>query len=120
MPSNIEIKARVADPERKREIAGRLSESPPTSLRQRDTFFPCTHGRLKLREFSETSGELIAYTRPDTPDAKRSDYSIAPTDSPSKLLQVLSSALGSGQVVSKRRWLYLVGQTRIISTKSKI
>ena len=113
MPSNIEIKARVADPARKREIAERLSGGPPTILRQRDTFFPCAHGRLKLRELSDTQGELIAYSRPDTADAKQSDYSIARTDSPAALREVLSSALGTGQVVSKTRWLYLVGQTRI-------
>jgi adenylate cyclase class IV len=113
MPSNIEIKARVADPARKREIAERLSGGPPQILRQRDIFFPCAHGRLKLREFPDAPGELIAYSRPDTADAKQSDYSIARTDSPAALRQVLSSALGTGRVVSKTRWLYLVGQTRI-------
>lgn len=55
MPSNIEIKARVTDPARKRQLAERLANAPPVLLHQQDTFFPCRHGRLKLRRFSERS-----------------------------------------------------------------
>lgn len=113
MPSNIEIKARVADPARKRVLAERLSGGAPAELRQRDTFFPCPQGRLKLRELSDTHGELISYTRPDTAGSKQSDYTLATTDSPGELRAVLASALGTSQVVGKTRWLYLVGQTRI-------
>ncbi len=113
MPSNIEIKARVAEPERKRQIATRLSGAAPTVLHQRDTFFPCVDGRLKLRELSDTQGELIFYTRPDTADSKQSHYSLTLTQEPAALREVLSAALGARQVVSKTRWLYLVGQTRI-------
>ena len=113
MPSNIEIKARAVDPERKREIAARLSGGAPTVLRQRDTFFPCAHGRLKLRELSTTHGELIFYTRPDMAGAKQSNYSLSSTSEPAALHQVLTAALGTKQVVKKTRWLFLVGQTRI-------
>ena len=113
MPSNIEIKARVADPTRKRELAERLVQKPPTVLQQHDTFFPCTNGRLKLRELSPTEGELIFYRRPDTAGPRQSDYSIHPTNSPASLRALLTAAFGVGTVVVKTRLLYLVGETRI-------
>ena len=113
MPSNIEIKARVADPARKRELAERLAQAPPIVLQQHDTFFPCPNGRLKLRELSPTEGELIFYRRPDVPGPRQSDYSIHPTKSPASLRALLTAAFGIGTVVVKTRLLYLVGETRI-------
>ena len=113
MPSNIEIKARVADPARQRTLAERLAQSPPTVLRQEDTFFPCAHGRLKLRQLSESHGELIAYHRADVSGTKQSDYLIYSTTTPATLRATLASALGTGVVVTKTRLLFMVGQTRI-------
>jgi predicted adenylyl cyclase CyaB len=113
MPSNIEIKARVTDFERKCMLAEKLSGGPPQIITQRDTFFPCRHGRLKLRQFSENEGQLIAYSRADTEGAKQSDYLIYSTDTAGLLLDTLSAALGTGVIVVKRRRLYLVDQTRI-------
>ena len=113
MPSNIEIKARVADFARKCALAESLSGGPPQIIAQRDTFFPCAQGRLKLRQQSDREGYLIAYSRPDTTDTKQSDYLICPTSTPGLLTETLSSALGTGVVVVKQRRLYLVGQTRI-------
>jgi predicted adenylyl cyclase CyaB len=113
MPSNIEIKARVSDFARKCALAEKLSGAPPQIIAQRDTFFPCAHGRLKLRQLSENEGQLIAYSRPDTTASKQSDYLICSTAAPALLLQTLSTALGASTVVAKKRSLYLVGQTRI-------
>ena len=113
MPSNIEIKARVADPKRKRTLAERLSGTPPTCLHQEDTFFPCANGRLKLRQLSTTHGELITYQRADVSGTKQSDYLIYRTGTPAELRATLANALGTGTVVTKTRWLFLVGQTRV-------
>lgn len=113
MPSNIEIKARVADFARKCALAEKLSGGPPEIILQRDTFFPCAQGRLKLRRFSENDGVLIAYSRPDTTETKQSDYLLCPTKSPDLLTETLGAALGTSVVVVKKRLLYLVGQTRI-------
>ena len=113
MPSNIEIKARVADPARQRELTERLTTEPPTVLHQQDTFFPCAHGRLKLRRLAEDRGELIAYRRADVAGTKQSDYLLAHTTEPEALRAVLAEALGTGVVVTKTRHLYLVGQTRV-------
>ncbi len=113
MPTNIEIKARVADPARKRVLAEQLAGMPATILHQEDTFFPCARGRLKLRQLSEDRGELIAYQRADIAGTKQSDYLIYRTDDPTGLRATLASALGTGVVVTKTRRLFLVGQTRV-------
>jgi predicted adenylyl cyclase CyaB len=113
MPSNIEIKARLPDPAATRSLAAAISDTPPETLRQRDTFFRCDTGRLKLRELGGGEAELIFYTRPDVPGAKQSDYEIASVADPESLKAVLSRALGVTQVVEKTRVLYLVGQTRM-------
>jgi adenylate cyclase class IV len=113
MPSNIEVKARARNPERLRLLAERLSDRPPEIIEQHDTFFACQRGRLKLRQFSAQSGELIAYSRADTSGAKQSDYAIARTSSPADLRVVLSAALGVQRSVTKTRVLLRAGQTHI-------
>ncbi|GLD48193.1 uncharacterized protein AKAME5_000220700, partial [Lates japonicus] len=85
MPSNVEIKAKVSDPAEFAEKAARLSQSEGTIIRQHDTFFNCGHGRLKLRDFMNGSGQLIFYERPDTDGPKLSRYSISPTNDPTSL-----------------------------------
>lgn len=113
MPANIEIKARLADLPRTRALVATISDTPPQTLRQRDTFFQCVHGRLKLRELATGPAELIFYSRPDEAAARRSDYEITKVVNPDSLRDVLTRALGAGQIVEKTRVLYLVGQTRV-------
>ena len=112
MPTNIEIKSRLADLPTTRALVEAISDTPPQTLHQRDTFFRCSHGRLKLREM-EGQAELIFYTRPDSAAAKQSDYEITPVADPESLRGVLSRALGVTQTVVKTRLLYLIGQTRV-------
>jgi predicted adenylyl cyclase CyaB len=111
--TNIEIKARVADLDRLRASAESISDTAVEVLDQEDIFFAAPEGRLKLRIRGEHSGELIHYHRADTAEPKASRYLIAPTSSPAALKEILSRVLPLAGVVRKRRWLYLVGQTRI-------
>jgi predicted adenylyl cyclase CyaB len=113
MPTNVEIKARVQDPAALAALARRLSDAPPQTFHQRDTFFGCLHGRLKLRELGSGGSELIWYDRPDTAGSKRSDYRLAAVADPAALRDVLERAHGVTQIVEKTRTLCLVGQTRI-------
>ncbi len=113
MPANVEIKARVRDPASLHARAAALADGPPEVIHQTDTFFRTSKGRLKLREFGDGRGELIAYARPDVSGPKVSDYRIAKTDEPTSLRETLAAALGVAGVVRKRRTLYLVGQTRV-------
>ena len=113
MPSNIEIKARLTDLQATQRLVEAIADGPPQTLLQRDTFFVCSTGRLKLREIGDGSGELIAYQRADVADIKQSDYEISHVPDADALKEVLRRALGESVVVEKTRLLYLIGQTRV-------
>ncbi|MFQ5584190.1 MAG: class IV adenylate cyclase [Calditrichia bacterium] len=113
MPVNIEIKASVNNFEEKKRLAEALSDTPCRIIEQEDVFFGSQSGRLKLRLFSDGTGELIFYERSDQSGAKQSDYLIYPVNNLPVLRALLSRALGVKIVVKKKRFLYLTGQTRI-------
>ncbi len=110
---NVEIKARVSDLPRLRVKMESLAPTPPEALVQMDTFFVVPRGRLKLREFSDGSGELIFYERPDRAGPKESSYARCACSDPKAVLAVLSQALGVRGVVEKRRVLFMMGRSRI-------
>lgn len=113
MARNIEIKARVTNPAALREKAAALADEGPIEIAQDDTFFHCSAGRLKLRAFSATRGELIFYRRTDEHGPKESYYVRTPTAEPETLRQTLALAYGEVGRVRKQRVLFLVGRTRI-------
>jgi predicted adenylyl cyclase CyaB len=113
MARNVEIKARVRDRPTLFARAKRIADSPPVEMLQDDTFFVCSTGRLKLRTFSESEGELIFYRRDDSAAPRESQYIITPTSCPLKLREALALALGESGRVRKKRTLFLVGRTRI-------
>jgi predicted adenylyl cyclase CyaB len=113
VPRNIEIKAHLTDPAAVQEIAERLCGPTAAVLRQIDTYFPCVHGRLKLREIEGFAAELIWYDRPDDAQAKGSDYLIASVADAAMIRQTLARALGIRGVVAKTRRLYLYQNVRI-------
>jgi predicted adenylyl cyclase CyaB len=113
MPANIEIKARVQDFESLQRVATKLSDMPCQIISQQDTFFYCPYGRLKIRELNPSRGQLIYYQRHDVTGPKHSEYKIFETDDPLGLKTILAEAFGIRGVVTKIRYLYFVGQTRI-------
>jgi predicted adenylyl cyclase CyaB len=113
MATNIEIKARLQDIEKLRDLAEELSDIPGVTVSQEDTFFHTPRGRLKLRVLSSDHGELIYYERGDSLGPKRSNYLVYSTSDPVALKAALSAALGVRGVVRKQRTLYQVGETRI-------
>jgi predicted adenylyl cyclase CyaB len=113
MPANIEIKAYARDFEALRQLAEGLSDIPCQVIPQMDTFFNCPTGRIKLRELGPDHGQLVYYQRQDVSGPKHSEYRIFETNDPGGLKDILAQSLGVRGVVSKVRYLYLVGQTRI-------
>ena len=113
MPRNIEVKARIASVEALLPRARAVAGSEPELIVQDDTFFSVPHGRLKLREFADGSAELIHYHRPDTGDAKASDYVRVVVSEPAALREALARGCGLLGRVQKQRWLLLAGATRI-------
>ena len=79
MPRTVEIKARVESLAALVPLVEEIATEGPTQLSQDDTFFACRNGRLKLREFSPDSGELIFYRRSDVAGPKESYYLITRT-----------------------------------------
>ncbi len=113
MPRNIEIKARIPSVAAVLPRARALADGPEEAICQDDTFFGAPHGRLKLREFADGSAELIHYQRPDTGEAKASDYVRVAVPDPAALREALARGLGVLGRVRKQRLLLRVGATRI-------
>ncbi len=113
MPRNIEIKARIDSIEALLPRARAVAGSEPELIVQDDTFFNVPHGRLKLREFADGSAELIHYQRPDSGQAKASDYVRVPVADAAALREALARGCGVQGRVRKQRWLLLAGSTRI-------
>jgi predicted adenylyl cyclase CyaB len=112
MARNVEIKARARDVAEIRKKVSAIA-SPPQALAQTDTFFVVPRGRLKLREFGDGSGELIAYERANDTGPKESSYTVARFDDVRALSAALSRSLSVRGRVVKRRDVFLVGRTRV-------
>jgi len=113
MPRNIEIKARIDSIEALLPAARAVADRPLQTIEQDDTFFACSSGRLKLRDFGDGCGELIHYQRADRAGPKLSDYVRVPTPDPAALRDALTRAQGVIGPVRKSRHLLLTGPTRI-------
>ncbi len=113
MPTNIEIKARVRDPERTRRAAEAAADGPGSVLEQVDLFFHVPRGRLKLRILGPSCAELIGYERADQAGPKSSSYSVLPVEDPRTLRAILETTLGLRGSVRKTRTLFHAGRTRI-------
>jgi predicted adenylyl cyclase CyaB len=113
MPANIEVKARIDDPEGFRELATSLSDTPVEIIPQEDVFFRTAQGRLKLRILRHAAAQLVYYTRRDAAGPKRSDYQIVEVRDAEGTRMLLGQALGVRGVVRKTRRLYRIGQTRV-------
>ncbi|MGY4002538.1 class IV adenylate cyclase [Aeromonas sanarellii] len=113
MPRNIEIKASIERIDDLLPKALAIADQGPVEIEQDDSFFRCDAGRLKLRTFSPSAGELIFYRRADQQGPKESFYQLTPTHEPDRLRETLSLAWGQIGRVQKKRTLLLVGRTRI-------
>lgn len=114
MARNIEIKARIDSVQALLPVARALAGgAEPVLIEQDDSFYPCSHGRLKLRRFPQGSAELIHYQRADAGGPKLSDYVRVPVPDADALHTALARAQGELGRVRKRRWLLLVGPTRV-------
>lgn len=110
---NVEIKARATNPDHVVSIAEKIADSGPMNIEQEDVYFNCSKGRLKLRKFSDKTGELIYYNRDSGPEPTECNYSILKTSDPTLIDRILTEALGVRGTIRKRRTLYLCGPTRI-------
>lgn len=113
MPQNIEIKLRHEPLDEVEVRALEHGANRVGVLIQRDTFFNCGQGRLKLREIADGHAELIAYSRSDAASARSSDYTLVHITEPAQLIAALSRSIGVRGVVAKHRTLLLWRNVRI-------
>lgn len=108
---NVEIKARLANPERVRAKLQSLGADFRGSDLQTDTYFNCPNGRLKLRE-GNIENSLIYYLRGDVAGPRQSLVKLARVPAGTDLRCVLSGALGVKTEVKKTREIYFIGNVK--------
>lgn len=126
MPRNTEIKLRLNGDLRYSEISNRLvgilGAAGVRVIAQRDHYYNGSGSRrLKLRqewdpvhEAATKRGCLIGYERADSEDVRCSNYQKCDVADIARMLEVLNIGLGSVEcVVSKRRTVGIIGQTRV-------
>lgn len=108
---NIEFKAELRDMEIARAQCRVLGAKRMGLLRQRDTYFRLTSGRLKRREAEGEPTEWIFYHRPDRPQARMSHFMIYSEQQ--ALTRFGTNPLPVQVVVEKSRELWLHRNVRI-------
>ena len=109
---NLEFKARIADPAAVESALARLGARRVVVVRQHDTYFSVSAGRLKLRR-QDGRAELIAYERPNQPADRWSHYTRTPIADPAVALAALTAEHGLRGVVTKSRRVWLYENARI-------
>ncbi len=112
MPRNLELKAALPDFARAVRTASMHARRAGVLL-QTDYYFRTRNGRLKLRRFNSTRGELIGYERKEGGGDRWSDYFVLPVAKPDEVVRTLTLILGLRAVVKKRRTLYRYRNARI-------
>ncbi|KAK2579028.1 hypothetical protein KPH14_002822 [Odynerus spinipes] len=112
---NIEIKAKIDDPEVLVDKLKKITKCECTVIKQCDTFFKTSKGRLKLRQFEDGTGELIYYERTNMTGPKLCNYQITKISAETcgDLKNTLSLCYGTHGIVEKIRHLFMIDQTRV-------
>ncbi|MBP60997.1 MAG: adenylate cyclase [Planctomycetaceae bacterium] len=110
---NIEVKARLHSLSGARDCAHRVATEYLGIQFQVDTYFVCSHGRLKMREIEGSDAQLIWYQREDSHLPRSSDYQIFSVHNVEELKQLLTGAYGVLGIVAKQREIFLQRFVRI-------
>ena len=113
MSANVEIKARMKNPDALHASLKRLTEEPPVRLQQEDVFFAVPKGRLKMRSDEDGHCELIYYRRKDEKGPVLSRYFRQQVLAPEETRRELEQRYGVKNVVKKLRELYRLRNARI-------
>jgi adenylate cyclase class IV len=111
---NLELKVRDPHPEATAAACLGLGADEAGVLRQRDTYFAVSGGRLKVRQDLDAgAAELIFYERPTATGVRTSRYIRIPLTAPDAVRDILAGSLGIRGVVEKERRLFLYDNVRI-------
>lgn len=121
MKTNYEIKCRVNDFDKIREVIKSIKGISKTFEKQSDIYFKVKKGRLKLRIINDTTGNLICYFRDERAGKKISKYMISRTNDVNELERILKMQFGILVKVKKKREIYIFDNVRIhLDTVSKL
>ena len=112
MAKNIEIKARTNRHEFIRQILNEHQAEFVGTDHQIDQYYHVPHGRLKLR-LGNIEKSLIYYDRPNTFEAKESNYSLYKSENLADIQLTLTQALGVLVTVDKQREIYFIKNAKI-------
>ena len=110
---NIEIKARIKNLGRIRELVKSLDHAFVGLDHQIDTYFKTTNGRFKLRESSLSGPYLIFYLRENLSGPKSSIYQKLPVEDAAGLKELLIKMQGVHTIIEKKREIFLYENVRI-------
>jgi predicted adenylyl cyclase CyaB len=110
---NIEIKARLINPDQTRDSVKKLDHTYVGLDHQIDTYFKTTNGRFKLRESSLSEPYLIFYLRENLSGPKSSVYQKLPVEDAGGLKELLIKMQGLHTIIEKKREIYLYENVRI-------
>jgi adenylate cyclase, class 2 len=105
--TNLEIKARIDDPEAALAVCRALEAVDEGEFTQVDTYFTLGRHRLKLREMLNGENYLIGYSRPDVAGARKSQFRMAPVKAARTVKSLLSRQWGVKAIVSKTRRVFI-------------
>lgn len=108
---NIEIKASCSKPEKIHDLLIAAGAEFKGRDHQVDTYFNVNSGRLKSRE-GNIENALIHYFRPDTSDAKKSEFVLYHSKELQKLKEILERSLGIKVIVDKKRRIYFIDHVK--------
>lgn len=109
---NLEAKFPLGDSRKARERAVAIGYTQRSVVLQRDTFFRCAGGKLKLRE-EDGGARLIYYGRRAADALQLSTYEMVEILDPEKTRATLGAALGVIAEVRKHRTLLMRANVRL-------
>ncbi len=112
---NIELKVKVNDFRKIKKLLKLFGAKYEGVLKQKDVYFRCPKGRLKIREINNRYYELIYYQRPNKTGRKTSNYTIWRLSKARKkqIENIFVILFGIKVVVRKTRILWHYKNTRI-------
>ncbi len=108
---NVEIKAKCYNPDKIRQYLKQHNAKFIGIDHQTDTYFNVPNGRLKLRQ-GNIENYLVFYSRPNSPEPKRSDVILYKSNDPHTLKQILSQSIGIKVQVKKTREIYFIDNVK--------
>jgi predicted adenylyl cyclase CyaB len=112
MPLNLELKARLISSTFALRTAHKHAKFAGI-LSQTDYYYRVEKGRLKLRQFSRTAGELIYYNREEKKKDRWSRYYVYALSNPAAMKKFLDSSFDHVSTVQKKRRLFFYKNARI-------